>query len=99
MKAGKRQGIWRRCSPNPKPEGRRPKEIRRPKAEYTDTPARERLIGSRRVRDSGFGLLSGLGIRPSDFNRPLGISAAVYGRAVPAARRSSVFAHPRAVFH
>jgi hypothetical protein len=84
---------------NPKSEGRRPKETRSPKAECEAATARERPGGSSPVRVSVFGLLSGLGFRASDFKRPFGLYAAAYGRAVPAARRSSVFAHPRAVFH
>src|SRR5664279_600870 len=51
----------------PKTEGRRPKEARRPKAESTATPAEQRAIGSGKPRNSGFGLLSGLGFRSSDF--------------------------------
>jgi hypothetical protein len=72
-----------RCSPNPKSEGRRPKEIRRPKAESTAITALERPVGSSPVRVSVFGLPSGLGFRPSDFKPPFGPYAATYGSAVP----------------
>jgi hypothetical protein len=54
--------------PNPKPEHQRPKEIRRPKAESTAAPTAQEPIGSGRARISGFGLLSGFGLRPSDFS-------------------------------
>ncbi len=72
-----------RYSPNPKSEGRRPKEIRRPKAESTAITALERPVGSSPVRVSVFGLPSGLGFRPSDFKPPFGPYAATYGSAVP----------------
>jgi hypothetical protein len=73
-KAAQSQGIWRRgCSISgpirPKPE------TRWPKAEYTDTPARERPIESSPIRVSVFGLRSGLGFRPSDFRRPFSAHA------------------------
>jgi hypothetical protein len=52
---------------NPKSEGRRPKEIRRPKAEFIGGPEIGPLIAKGPSRVSGFGLLSDFGFRASDF--------------------------------
>ena len=52
---------------NLKTEGRRPKETRRPKAEFTTAVAAEEPSGSSPVRISVFGLPAGLGFRSSDF--------------------------------
>ena len=71
-KAGKSQGNARRDearqdTTNPKSEGRKPKETRRPKTESADSLAHERGIGSNHFRSSSFGLLSSFGLRPADF--------------------------------
>ena len=50
-------------------------ETRRPKAEYTATLAESEPIGSSHSRISGFGLLSGLGFRLSDFRAASVVSA------------------------
>ena len=56
-----------RAIPKPRPEDRRPKEIRRPKAELIATPAEQQPIESGHFQNSDFGLLSGFGLRSSDF--------------------------------
>ena len=56
-----------RAIPNPRPEDRRPKETRRPRSELIATPAEQPPIESGHSRNSDFGLLSGFGLRSSDF--------------------------------
>ena len=50
-----------RAIPNPRPEDRRPR------SELIATPAEQQPIESGHSRNSDFGLLSGFGLRPSDF--------------------------------
>jgi len=56
-----------RAIPNPRPEDRRPKETRRPRSELRATPAEQQPVGLGHSRNSDFGLLSGFGLRSSDF--------------------------------
>ena len=56
-----------RAMPNPRPEDRRPKETRSPRSELIATPAEQPPIESGHFRNSDFGLLSGFGLRSSDF--------------------------------
>jgi membrane fusion protein, multidrug efflux system len=54
---------------SPKSEPRRPKETRNPNSEYRAVLAVQEPSGSHPLRHSDFGLLSALGLRPSDFKR------------------------------
>ena len=56
-----------RAIPNPRSEDRRPKETRRPRSELIATQAEQQPIESGHFRNSDFGLLSGFGLRSSDF--------------------------------
>ena len=56
-----------RAIPNPRPEDRRPKETRRPRSELIATPPEQQPIELGHSRNSGFGLLSGFGLRVSAF--------------------------------
>jgi len=54
--------------PNPKSEGRKPKEIRNPKSEFRGLLTVEQPIESNPFRTSAFGFPSGFGFRSSDFS-------------------------------
>ena len=56
-------GAGTRDGPSPKPEDRRPKEIRGPKPESITTAAEQQPIGSSRSRISAFFRVSGFGLR------------------------------------
>ena len=62
-----RAALSRPAIPNPRPEDRRPKETRRPRSELIATPAEQQPIELGHSRNSDFGLLSGFGLRSSDF--------------------------------